>query len=521
MKALFNSTAAILAFALSVSASAQEAQPRYDLMSSINEQEFISSEAVNLALQEYNMSRLHKGLTDKQTEAKLEALKQAVARYREVNTRQQAPAWAANHVELPDGDELMLDETWAKFVSIMSGERQVKKQDLSILYPWSANNELRVLADKEVYWPSLLKDLASAEKSIHMQMFGFQDQEITRQVLEIMKERRAKGVEIRIILDQMGARMQKRQGFASQAIIDEMRANGIEVLLTWDPKTRGLWKIDHRKIYIIDGKIGITTGYTMEDHMRNDHFDMGVRTTGELVGQMQMNFILTYLYFGGKLDVTRGTEALIGDYFPAPQAQAENTQRARVVTNIPNVAHQSSQEYYELLGGDSKAPLHIINPYMNDGITMSLLISAAKSGREVNVYTGAQAETPMYNWSMRRDFDKLTAAGVHCFYYHGPDLKLRSHAKGVLVEGEEASVGSTNLDVFSLFQNYEQNVVSDDSKFVEDIKGNVFDYVRQYSKPYEPTKGFMPKLKLKVRAFPGALARFIFGHGNGNGYKKK
>ena len=254
----------------------------------------------------------------------------------------------------------------------------------------------------------------------------------------------------------------------------------------------------------IDGKLAHNTGYTIEEHMRNIHFDMSMRVQGDMVNQMQANFFNSWLYFGGKLDAAKADfNQFKSEYFPKAGPVGNST--ARLVTNIPYVQHRATETYYDAIK-NAKTKVRVINEFLSDNELMDIIKQKAEEGVEVEIVYPRVCEWEAYKFVAFDFFDKINhLPNVNIYLYDGPENHGWLHTKGIIVDDEYVNFGSNNMDELALYHNYEQNIEMTDKAVAKEANEKIFDYAIQYSTPYDlkPTfwrsfKTFWYKLLKKV-----------------------
>lgn len=403
-----------------------------------------------------------------------------------------SPAWTREVITDPSLGEFKVDAFADNFKTWTTGEEKVTIQDLGLNFQETENNKIEVFSDKAGFWPALMKDLDNAKDSVNINMFGLMGDPWGKEVFDRLIDKAKNGVKVRVLADQLGARMHWYFEHSNSDFIDYLRNNGIEVILTSDSDYYGNFHFDHRKFYVIDGQIGHNTGYTIEDHMRHIHFDIGMRIQGDMVKQLQGSFFASWLYFGGELKGEDGAfdyEQFYKRYFPANEVTGDTT--ARLVSNIPNVQHRVTETYYDSIRA-AQTKVQVINEFLSDNELIKIIEQKANEGVEVEIVFPRVFEWEGYGLIAAEFFDRIHhLPNVKIHIYDGPEDHGWLHTKGILVDNTYVNFGSTNMDELALFHNYEVNVELSDATVAKEIDEEVFDYAIKYSKPYEskPTWG--------------------------------
>lgn len=400
-------------------------------------------------------------------------------------TSSNPPGWCRaeiNDVEIGDyhfNDHLENLQSWVE------GNSKPAADDLALNFVPTDNNELTVLSDKEQFWPSLMKDLKEANDHIHINIFGFMGDSWGREVTDLLAEKVKQGVKVRILADALGARMHLYFQYKNKDFIKELQDKGIEVILTEDKVSNGKLHFDHRKFYVIDGKIGYNTGYTIEEHMRKIHFDMGMRIKGDMVKQLQSHFLASYFHFGGKLPVDIKFESFMKQYYQEMDEMPESPVSAKILENVPEVQHRATESYFSRVT-NAKKKVTIINEFLSEPTFFEVVKKAADRGVEVEVIYPRVSEWAIHRMAAENFFQQFKDnPKVKIYLYDGPENNGWLHTKGIVIDDNYINFGSTNMDSLALFHNFEMNIETSDPKVVADVKEKIIDYAKKYSKNYQ------------------------------------
>ena len=442
------------------------------------------------------MERLHSRDIESSDLKKLES---KIESYQSVESNIEEPAkWSLESIELPETGELVLKGFLSKLKSWVETDKVPAYDEIAIDFVASDNNQITVLSDKEDFWPKLMTDLESAEDSINIVMFGLMGDEWGHEVFDLLKNKVKAGVKVRVLADALGARSHWYFKHVNAEFIQDLRDNGIDIILTKDDSTYGNWHFDHRKFYIIDGKLAHNTGYTIEEHMRYIHFDMAYRITGDMVKQLQGLFFASFFYFGGKLsDDEKNIETFMERYFPEgaiiPQEMQSN---ARLLTNLPRVQHRATEAYFKAID-NAKSKIIIVNEFLSEPKFLKKLEAQAKKGLKIQIIYPRECEWELHRNEAFHFFEKIKDyPGVEIYLYDGPQNTGWLHTKGIIVDDQYTNFGSTNMDSLSLFQNFEVNIESNDSKIVRQTQEKIVDYAIQYSVPYKSPETLGDKIDI-------------------------
>jgi cardiolipin synthase len=311
------------------------------------------------------------------------------------------------------------------------------------------NNVTTLVNGREIF-PAMLSAIRSARRSINFETYVFWNGEIGKQFATALAERARAGVKVNAILDAQGT--QKMGG----ENLKLLQAAGVNVVkyhsIAWfDP--RRFNNRSHRKLLIIDGKIGFIGGAGIADlwlgnaetpqHWRDNHY----RVTGPVVAQLQAAFMDNWLKTRG--EVLQGSE-----YFP-PLAPT-GTYAAQAFRSSPREGDLDVRLMYLLAIASAQHSLLIENAYfLPDDLVRKELINAARRGTKVEIVVpGDHIDQKAVRAASRKHYAELLKAGVRIFEYE-PTMV---HVKLMIVDGVFVSVGSANLDLRSIRLNDEANL---------------------------------------------------------------
>ena len=388
-------------------------------------------------------------------------------------------------------DTLMVEET----LSSLSEEAPAAANQFRYLwnvsgYPVFSNTEVTYYPEATGAFHAMKEDLQKAERFIFMEYFILQEGESFRELEEILVCKAAEGVEIRLLYDDFGSVATISRSYARQ-----LRQKGIQCY-AFNPASPFLNLFmnhrDHRKITVIDGKVGYTGGYNLSD----EYFDLvrpygkwkdtGLRLEGEAVRSLTSVFLeLWYVQSRQKepadlyLDVSHRVSAAgfvqpFGDNPLGEERIAEN-----VYMNLINLASRS---------------LYIMTPYLiiTDEMIHALGL-AAKRGVDVRIITpGIPDKKTVYAMS-RSYYPELIRQGVRIFEYT-PGF---CHAKQCLCDGKIAMAGTSNLDYRSLYHHFENNVLLYGSDAVSAIARDfedLFPLCREVTSCYGSSRSYLMRI---------------------------
>lgn len=353
-------------------------------------------------------------------------------------------------------------------------DKHVKKSIGELLGPpLLSGNKITHLKNGVEIFPAMLEAIKLAEKTITFETFIYWSGNIAKEFSNALCERAKAGVKVHIILDWLGSKK------IDQDMIDVMKRSGIFVEhyhpVRWYNMTR-INNRTHRKILVIDGKIGFTGGVGIadqwlgnaedKDHWRDSHF----KVEGPVVNQLQAAFMDNWN--------TTNTHVLHGEeYFPDCEKNGESL--AQVFKSSPEEGSSSVRLMYLYSVAHAKKKIQIANAYfVPDSHLRAIFIEAAHKGIEIEVLVpGAHVDTHIARLASRHSWGELLSAGIKIYEY-GPTM---FHCKYMIVDGLWMSVGSTNMDNRSFRLNDECNLNIIDKKWVGEFT-QIFELDKNQSK---------------------------------------
>ncbi|WP_231701833.1 cardiolipin synthase [Crassaminicella thermophila] len=351
-----------------------------------------------------------------------------------------------------------------------ANESFVKKRLISLILnnsksPFTINNHLKVLTNGDETFSSIIEALKGAQHHIHLEYFIIKDDYIGGIIKHILMDKAKKGIKVRVIYDSVGSWR------LSERYLQEMRNAGVEIHafspVAFPLLSRKLNYRNHRKIIVIDGKIGFLGGLNIGDEYlgRNPHLgfwrDSHLKVEGEAVYGLQNIFLMDWLF------VTNQEITFSPIYFPKLSHYGE--QLIQITASGPDSDWESIMQAYFSIISSAEDRIFINTPYLVPGESiMMALKTAALSGVDVRIILPSKPDHKTVFWASMSNVEELLEAGVKIYQYK----KGFIHAKIVLVDGIVASVGTANLDIRSLEINFEVNAFIYDQDIVSKMEKN-------------------------------------------------
>jgi cardiolipin synthase len=314
-------------------------------------------------------------------------------------------------------------------------DQPVLRGDLALAFPVSAASSVEVLVAGKSFFPPMLDDIASAATSVHINQFGFKPGVVGDVFADALLKKAAEGVPVRLVVDRRGSATDK----GSRTHYERLEAGGVQVRVN-----RSLSHIDHRKVVVVDGRVGWVGGAGIEDHFKDGRFhDLFLRVTGPVVAQLQLVFVSSFRWLGGTV---RAGE--IDELFP-PIDEGDDWIPAVVRHNAPGRYRPISTAIARLFD-DAVESLDVVNPYVTDRRMIQAIESAARRGVRVRLFTPANGNNWACAAAQQFHHGRLLDAGVRIL-----DYPTMLHAKAFVRDGEELLAGTCNLDAWSLKRSFE------------------------------------------------------------------
>jgi cardiolipin synthase A/B len=335
----------------------------------------------------------------------------------------------------------------------------VRTSDLAFEFEESVASTAEVHVEGRNFYPPMLEDIESATSSVHINQFGFRPGVVGERFAEALLAKSREGVPVRLVVDRQGSDPDR----SSRAFYERLVGGGIDVRVVRATQLRApaqpdatgaprewnlhqLGHIDHRKVVVVDGRIGWVGGAGIEDHFEDGRFhDLFVRVTGPVVSQLQLVFVASFAWLGGA--VTQDLDAL----FPEHEVHADAVP-ATVLHNAPG--DRPITTAIGRLLEDARDTLDVVNPYVTDKGMIRRIANAARRGVRVRLFVPANANNWACAAAQRFHHADLLDAGVRILEY--PTML---HAKAFVRDGEDVLAGTCNLEAWSLRRFFEIDVL--------------------------------------------------------------
>ena len=326
------------------------------------------------------------------------------------------------------------------------------------------NNDIRIYTDGREKFDALLAEMEHARNYIHLQYYIIRNDELWQEIEEVLVRKARQGVEVRVLFDSMGCRGMHRADWA------RLKRAGIEVA-EFFPAVLGKLQLrinyrNHRKIVVIDGRIGFIGGFNIgREYIGKDKKfgywrDTHVCMEGSAVTSLAVRFVLDWNY------AAKENLFLEDRLFEIPTYIRNGRDPVQIVSSGPDSSSQEIRNNYLRLIHLARKSIFIQTPYFipDDDIRDALVI-AAKSGIDVRIMIPCKPDHPFVYWATYSYMGEMIEAGARCYTYDNGFL----HTKCLCVDGLVSCLGTANMDIRSFSLNFEVNAVIYSGKTTEKL----------------------------------------------------
>ena len=315
---------------------------------------------------------------------------------------------------------------------------------------YTTGNEVKTYINGEDKFRDLFNDIRAAKSFIHIEYYIFRYDDLGRALIKELHEKTKDGVEVRLVIDGMGSKR------ITKKIIKEIESYGIKVAVFFPGvlphiNTRINYR-NHRKIVVIDGKIGYVGGFNVGNEYVNKgkQFkfwrDTHIRVKGEAVNELNKRFILDWDYAA---DENMGNMSM---YFPNPDVVGNVGMQ--IVSSGPDHMEEYIKNSYMKIINNAKNYVYIQTPYLvPDSPMMEALKISALSGVDVRIIVPGAPDHFFMEWMLSANIGLLIEYGIKIYRYGNGFI----HSKTIVADGEVCSIGTANLDIRSFKLNFEVN----------------------------------------------------------------
>ncbi|WP_066317405.1 cardiolipin synthase [Bacillus sp. FJAT-29814] len=341
--------------------------------------------------------------------------------------------------------------------------------------PISFDTATKVLTNGEETFRHIIEELNRARHHIHMEYYIVRHDQIGEEIKNVLIEKAGQGVKVRFMYDAVGSWQ------LSKAYINDLKNAGIETVCFGPVKLPFLNNKfnfrNHRKIIVIDGNIGFVGGLNIGDEYLGRNKDIGFwRDThlllrGEAVRTLQLIFLQDWYYMTNHSFLT-------AEYL-SPQLDDKSHGGVQLIAGGPDNEWSVIKDIFFSMIGSARKSVWIASPYfIPDEDIFSAIKVAALSGIDVRLLVPNRPDKRIVFHASRSYFPELLEAGVKVYEYERGFM----HSKIVIVDGELASIGTSNMDMRSFHLNFEVNAFLFKTKSTQKLVAeflNDLDYSKQ------------------------------------------
>jgi len=313
-------------------------------------------------------------------------------------------------------------------------------------------NRVKILVDGKMTFEHIISELEKAEHHIHLEYYIIEDDRIGNDIRNILIRKALEGLEVRVIYDDIGC------WSLSDQYIQSLQNAGVQIFPFMPVRfpffTNKINYRNHRKIIVIDGKVGFVGGMNIADRYISGSGELGpwrdthLKIEGEAVYSLQSVFLLDW-YFVSKRNIHDQDQ-----YFPP--VKISDRHLMQIVASGPDSDWASIMQTFFSAIATAKSYIYISTPYFlpNESI-LTALRTASLSGVDVRMLLPEQSDSKLVHWSSFSYISQLLDAGVKVYLYR----KGFTHSKLMMVDDVFCSIGTANMDIRSFDQNFEINAL--------------------------------------------------------------
>ena len=357
------------------------------------------------------------------------------------------------------------------------------------------DNAIKIFDDGSDKFEALIQDILSAKNHIHIQYYIFRVDNLGQRIINALIKKVKQGVKVRILYDEMGSRGVKKRHF--KELIDlggEVEVFFPSILPLINPRLNFR---NHRKIVVIDGRIGYTGGFNVGDEYLglSDRFgywrDTHLRIEGSAVHPLQTRFILDWNQASSRNDICYAER-----YFPV--IPKKGNAALQIISSGPDTEWEVIKYNYLHLITNAKKYIYIQSPYfIPDESFFDAIRLASLSGVDVRIMIPNKPDHMFVYWATYSYVGQFVEAGAKVYHYE----KGFIHAKMIVVDDMVASVGTANIDVRSFSLNFEVNTMIYNNeiahRLAEIFESDIFD-CSELTKELYDTRGTRIKFKESI-----------------------
>lgn len=337
---------------------------------------------------------------------------------------------------------------------------------------FSSDNNVRLLVCGNTFFPQLIKAIDTAQTAIYFETYIFSLDDVGHTVLDALVRADKRGVAVYMIVDWLGTG--RKTVHKLKRIFEQTTIH----FRDFNPWFRRGWARLHRKLCVVDGKVAFVGGININDdyicdhrpygHLQYPRWDFAVQVTGSLVYVIAEEMKAQWVRLNSH-DILKRWEYLKKILINSTLKRKPGLMHAAFVVRDNLRNRRMIEQAYLAALKEAKHYAYLTNPYFAPGSKLrNGFMDAAFRGVDVVLVLGA-GQMKAQDAVTRAYYVELLAAGVRIIEYR----KTQLHAKSAVIDDAWATVGSSNIDGFSLFVNQEANVIIRDTHFAKELKGEI------------------------------------------------
>lgn len=329
---------------------------------------------------------------------------------------------------------------------------------------YTQDNEIELITDGNQLMKALVEDIKKAKKSVNVEFFIIKRDKTGRDFIDVLTQKAREGVEVRLLMDALGSR------YITRGVLSDYLAAGGKVGYFFKPKFIFLGlKLNyrnHRKITVIDHKIAYIGGYNVAKEYvgKKKKFgywrDTHIKIQGSSVHDLNARFVLDWRFTTKeKIEVLTEAESV--------SMWKMGNKGVQILSSGPEDPKEEIKRAFMKMITYAERNVYVQTPYfVPDQSILESLKMASQSGADVRVMIPCMPDHPFVYWATYSYIGELLRSGARVWIYDNGFL----HAKTLVVDGEVASVGSTNFDNRSFRLNFETNAIIYDQEFARQME---------------------------------------------------
>jgi cardiolipin synthase A/B len=323
------------------------------------------------------------------------------------------------------------------------------------------NNNVQLLIDGKETFSAIMEAIQNAYHHIHLEFYIFHNDKLGSEIIQQLCRKAEVGVKVRILFDDVGNWGLKKK------TITMMQRSGIEIYsfqkIRFPYLSSKVNYRNHRKLVVVDGKIGFTGGLNIADRYLDGDPELGywrdtfVRIEGEAVWGIQNIFAADW-YFTSKQNISNI------EYYPLVKESGEST--VQIVSSGPDSDWPAISQFYFTAITQAREHVYISSPYfLPPDEIVTALTTAALRGIDVRIILPKRSDSLYSDLATESYMGEMLESGIKIYRYS----KGFMHSKTVVVDRQIVSIGSANMDFRSLKTNFEINAIIYDQKIASEM----------------------------------------------------